>query len=327
MKQAEWARAIEAIEAAQSILVVTHVSPDGDAIGSTLGLANALKHMGKMVTVADDDGVPEFLQFLPASNSFVTELTSGKWDVMISTDASDEDRSGKVGIYGREHSETVINLDHHVTNTYFGDIHLVVPTAVSATEIVFDWWQHADIEWTYGVAMPLLTGLVTDTLGFRTSNVTARTLEVAQTLMSHGASLSEAMARTLESKTWKEVALWKRVLSTAQLHGQVVEAVITPADLEAIGMDDMGDAGLVGFLRKVNEARIAIVFKQDNDEEVRISMRSKPGYDVADVAFGLGGGGHKQAAGATIYGTLEEARAKVLPLLQAAVKKGKLEIV
>lgn len=326
MKQAEWVRATEAISAAQSILIVTHVSPDGDAIGSALGLANALAQMGKTVTVADDDGVPNYLRFLSNVDTFVTSLGSGKWDVMISTDASDEERTGMVGQHGRENSETVINLDHHVTNTYFGDIHLVVPTAVSATEIVFDWWQHIGVEWTRDVAMPLLTGLVTDTLGFRTSNVKARTLEVAQALMSNGASLSEAMARTLESKSWKEVSLWKRVLPTAVLHGKVVEAVITPEDIEAVGMVDMGDAGLVGFLRKVNEAVVAVVFKQENDSEVIISLRSKPGYDVAEVAFELGGGGHTQAAGATIHGTLEKVRMKVLPMLQDAVQKGKLVI-
>ena len=325
-KPAEWEKATHAIQQAQSILIVTHISPDGDAIGSALGLANALRQMGKKVTVADDDGVPDFLKFLPHADKVVERLYQKSWDVMISTDSSDEERTGVAGAYGREHSKLVINLDHHITNTYFGDIHLVVPTAVSATEIVFDWWQHIGIEWNVDIAMPLLTGLVTDTLGFRINTVTARTLEVAQALMNYGASLKEAMARTLESKSWKEVALWKRVLPTAVLHGQIAAAVVTPADVAAAGLSEMGDAGLVSFLRSVNEAVISVVFKQQSENEIIISLRSKPGYDVASVAFALGGGGHTQASGATVYGTLDEVRAKVMPMLQEAVAKGTPEI-
>jgi bifunctional oligoribonuclease and PAP phosphatase NrnA len=327
IKPAEWQKATEAIQNAQTILIVTHISPDGDAIGSALGLANALMQMGKQVTVADDDGVPDYLRFLPHADSVVTALSEGAaWDVMISTDASDEQRTAEAGSYGRSNSKIVINIDHHVTNTYFGDIHLVVPSAVSATEIVFDWWEYIGIEWNYAIAMPLLTGLVTDTLGFRISSVTPRTLEVAQALMQQGASLPEAMARTLESRSWKEVTLWQRVLPRVVLHGQIVEAVITPADIEATGLNDMGDAGLVGFLRTIDEVVISVVFKQMSDNEIILSMRSKPGYDVAAVAFALGGGGHKQASGATVHGTLEAVRAKVLPMLQAAVAKGKLEV-
>ncbi len=326
-KPAAWERATEVIQQADSVLIVTHVSPDGDAIGSALGLANGLRAIGKEVTVADDDDVPDYLAFLPGSDSFITELHSGSWDVMISTDASDEDRTGKVGVYGRANCQTVINLDHHVTNTYFGDIHLVVPEAVSATEIVFDWWDYALIPWSREIAVPLLAGLVTDTIGFRTSSVTARTLSVAQSLMEHGASLTEITARTLDSMAYSELALWKRVLPSAELHGQVIAANVRQSDVLAAGLEDMTDAGLVSFLNTVNEARIAVVFKQEADEEIKLSMRAKHGYDVASVAYQLGGGGHKQAAGATLYLSLEKAREKVLPLLQQAAAEGELEIV
>jgi phosphoesterase RecJ-like protein len=323
----EWEKATQAIRKAQTVLVVTHVSPDGDAIGSALGLANALKQMGKTVTVADDDVVPDYLRFLPGADAFVQTLDSGSWDVMISTDISDEARGGFAGDYGRNNSGIVINLDHHITNIFFGDIHLVIPTAVSATEIVFDWWEFIGIDWTPEVAMPLLTGLVTDTLGFRTNNVSPRTLEVAQKLMGYGASLTEATSRTLESKSWQEVSLWKRVLPSAELHGEVISVVIRQEDFEAVGTDDFSTSGLVGFFNRVNEARIAIAFVEEASDEIRISMRSKPGYDVAKVAFDLGGGGHQQAAGATIIGTLQDAKALVLPMLQEVTKQGKQPIV
>jgi len=325
-KPVQWDAATAAINEAQTILVVSHVSPDGDAIGSSLGLANALRQMGKQVTVANDDGVPQYLQWLPGAESIVTEIPDGEFDLMISTDSSDEERTGVAGEYGRSHSKTVINLDHHPTNTYFGDIYLVIPSAVSATEIVQGWWQQAGIVINREIATPLLTGLVTDTNGFRVSSTSAQTLAVAQVLMQAGASLTEVTARTLDSMTYEELGLWKKILPTAELHGQVISASVRLSDYAPTGMDAGSTAGVVGFLNSVSEAMIAVVFKE-TEEGIKLSMRAKRGYNVAETALSLGGGGHIQAAGATVQGTLEEVQARVLPMLQEAAAKGKLEIV
>ncbi len=322
----QWDAATNAINEAERILVVSHIGPDGDAIGSSLGLTNALRQVGKQVVVANDDGVPPYLQWLPGAETIVSEVNGGEFDLMISTDSSDEERTGIAGEYGREHSKTVINLDHHPTNTYFGDIHLVVPTAVSATEIVQAWWQHAGIDIKRDVATALLTGLVTDTNGFRTSSTTTETLAVAQALMAAGASLTEVTARTLDSMTYDEFVLWKQILPTAELHGQVISAYVRMEDYALAGLDEGSTAGVVSFLIRITEAMIAVVFKE-TDDGIRLSMRAKRGYNVAEVALALGGGGHIQAAGATVPGTLEEVRARVLPMLQEAAAKGSLEIV
>jgi phosphoesterase RecJ-like protein len=318
----DFAGATAAVQAAQKILIVTHVSPDGDAIGTLLGLTNALRQMSRRVTCAVDGGVPGFLDFLPGANTVKDELKSGEWDLMISVDASDEERTGQIGIYGRAHSQQVINLDHHATNTLFGSIYLVMPTAVSASEVVYHWLNHIGHAITIEVAVPLLVGLVTDTLGFRTNNVTADTLGIAMKLMAVGAQLNEITARTLDSKPYRTIELWKSALPSAALHGEVIEAVITQADLRAAGLDDVTDGGLVNLLVSANEARAAVVFKELPDGRVEISLRSKTGYDVSQVAFSVGGGGHKQASGATIDGPLEAARARILPLLQAVVAAG-----
>lgn len=323
-KAPQWEESSAVIRAAQSVLVVTHIRPDGDAIGSALGLANALTQMGKIVTIADDDPVPDFLAWLPQADSIVTQV-SGDWDLMISTDASDEERTGLVGAYGRAHSKQVINLDHHETNTYFGDIHLVVPSAASATEIVYRLWEYMGIALNLEIAQPLLLGLVTDTLGFRTTATTAQTLAVAQKLLETGASLAETMQRGLELMTANELLLWKRVLPSIELHGEIAELSVRQADLEALALDGFSTGGLVGFLRSVQEVRIAVVFLEEPDG-IKVSMRSKPGYDVSGVAFALGGGGHKQASGVTLLMSLDEARAKVLPMLQEAAAKGQLQI-
>ncbi len=322
----QWAEATRVIDAAERILLVTHIDPDGDAIGSLLGLTNALRERGKTVDAAVDGGVPSFMQFLPGSQTVLQAVMKGEWDVMVSLDASDEVRTGQCGIYGRKHSKVVINVDHHPTNILFGDIFLVVPEAVATTEILMAWLRDMNQPITYPVAVPLLTGLVTDTRGFRTSNVRASTLGEAQRLMEAGASLTEITLRVLDSMPYSTLELWKYAMQSVELTGTVVSAAVTQQDLKRAGIADATDGGLVSILLQANQAMIAVVYKELANGSVEISLRSKPGFDVAQTAFSLGGGGHKQASGATIPGPLEAARERVMPMLQQAAKEGALVI-
>ncbi|MBK8026436.1 MAG: bifunctional oligoribonuclease/PAP phosphatase NrnA [Chloroflexi bacterium] len=318
----EWERATAAVDAASSILLVTHVSPDGDAIGSLLGLANALRQRGcKVAQVAVDGGVPDYLSFLPGADT-VRSAVAGQYDLMISLDSSDEERSGAAGVQGRASSKLVMNIDHHVTNTGFGSIHLVMPTAVSTTEIVQRWLHAMGQALTPEIATPLLTGLVTDTIGFRTSNVTGATLTLAQQLMDAGAPLNVIMQRTVSSKKFAVMKLWSAVLPAMELDNGIITATVTQADIKQAGLPEVTDGGLVEFLATANEAQISVVFKEKEDGRVEVGFRCKPGYDVSVVAFSLGGGGHKQASGATIDGPLEAARARVLPLVRQAYVVG-----
>jgi phosphoesterase RecJ-like protein len=318
----DWKPASLAVAAAQTILIVTHVKPDGDAIGSLVGLANALREQGKRVDAAVDGGVPGAFLFLAGAEQVKSTLGPGNWDLMISVDASDEERTGLAGAFGFANSKQVINLDHHPTNTAFGDVLLVAPQAVSATEIIFTWLHQMGHQISPEVAAPLLTGLVTDTLGFRTSNVNPTTFDVARQLMEAGAPLHEIIQRTLVSRTYSTVELWRASLQSVKLHDSIISAVITRADLKRARLPEATDSGLIGFLIAVDEAAIAVVFKETTEGKIEISLRSKPGFDVSQVAFSLGGGGHTQASGATIDGPLEAAQACVMPLLQAAVKEG-----
>ncbi len=322
MKAPQWTDATRALDSAARILLVTHLQPDGDAIGSLLGFGNALRARGCTVDLAVDGGVPDFVEWLTGADTVQSRLNAGSWDVMVSLDSSDEERSGDCGIYGRAHSKTVINVDHHPSNTMFGDIHIVVPDAVSTTEIVQDWLTHMGQPLTLAIAEPLLVGLVTDTLGFRTSNVNGRTLVLAQELVAKGASLPQIVARTLNSKPYRSIALWKRVLNSVELDDGLISGTISRADLEAAGFDETGDSGLVGFLIATDEAKVAVVYKERDDGRVEVSLRSKPGYDVSVAAVSLGGGGHKQASGATIPGPLSTARDRVEPDLRTVIQNG-----
>jgi len=323
----QFAEATEAIQNSQTIVIISHVGPDGDALGSLLGMGNALKQMGKDVTLALQDGVPDYLEFLPNADLVVTELPDDTtWDVCLSTDASDAERCGEIGIQAQAKSHIVINLDHHVTNTMFGDIHLVSSEAVSAAEISFSWLEYMQYEFESTASIPLLTGMVTDTLGFRISSVNPRTFEIAQKLMSGGANLYPIIARTLQSMTIGEFRLWQQSLPTAVLEDGIIHAIITQDDVARAGLEEMTDGGLVSKLVQVDEALIAIVFKVISDTQVQITMRAKLGFDVSDVAFSVGGGGHKQAAGATIDGTIDTVKPMLLEKLKEAVIKGELRV-
>lgn len=321
-----WTKATDLLNGAVSVLIVTHIRPDGDAIGSLLGLGNALMRMGKQVTMAVDEGVPSFLSFLPNASLVVNSLDSGTWDLLITTDCADESRTGAVGAFGFAHSKHVINIDHHPTNPLFGDVALVFDTAVSASEVVFDWWEHLAFSYEQEVALPLLTGMVTDSQGFRTSSTNVRTLEIATYLMRRGASLTEVTARALSSRSLQELELWKVVLPSVVVQDGLAYVHVRLADVRRVGFNETTDADLVQFLIGIDDVMIAVVFKE-RDGAVSVSMRAKRGYNVSETAVAFGGGGHVQASGATIAGTPDEVEARLLPSLREALSKGTLVIV
>ena len=199
MTDPQWQAAADAIEAASTILAVAHTAPDGDAIGSLLGLAESPALDGEKTSSPQWMGARRLISRLSrAVKTIAAAVSSGEFDLMIAVDSSDVERIGQAGAYGMAHSRNIINLDHHPTNTRFGDIHLIVPRAVAAAEVVFDFLHHLNCEISEDAAYALLTGLITDTRGFRISATSSRTLEIAQALMQKKAPLSRIMAHTLQ---------------------------------------------------------------------------------------------------------------------------------
>ncbi len=317
-----WRAAADAIAQARSILAVSHIAPDGDAVGSLLGLCGPLRRMGKRVAAAIDDGVPADLRFIPQSDFIAPTVEAGEFDLLITLDSSDTERIGECGAYGLAHSRRVINIDHHPTNTRFGDIHLIAPGAVAAVEIVYDFLTFLGDEIAPDTAYALLTGLVTDTQGFRINATNRRTLEIAQDLMRRGAPLSQIMARTLNRRTFAEIELWKLALPSVRLERGLIYASVTQRDLRLAGVEKTSDGGLVSHLATVDQARVSVVFKELPEGKVEVGFRAKPGYDVARLAFQLGGGGHTLASGCTMTGSLRQVQEAVLPLARRAIAEG-----
>ncbi len=320
----DWQEAGALLAQARSVLIVTHVGPDGDAIGSLCGLGLALRSVGKSVMMAVDEGVPAGLAFLPGASEVLAALdTPPAVDLVIAVDCGDEPRMGQVGQVALKTGAPVINLDHHRTNTLFGQANLVDAATAAAAEGVLDWLDRLEIALDLPVAICLLTGIVTDTLCFRTDNVTPGLLGKAQRLMLLGAPLSEIVQRTVNRKSLWGLRLWAEVLPTVQLEDHVIWAVIAREVFERVGSDGFDDAGLVGTLIQTEGAYISAVFKEKPDGAVEVGFRAVPGFDTSEVAVSLGGGGHRLASGATVRGEpLASLVPRVIAMLKAEVRAG-----
>ncbi len=301
------------------MLAICHTSPDGDAIGSLLGLGWVLRALPQPpeVALACADAVPQQLTFLPGAGEIVSVRPAGPWDAVVALDASDADRLGDLFTPAGYGEAPVIVLDHHVTNLFFGTLNYVDTDAAATAQIVLDLADALPAPISYNAAVCLLTGLVTDTLSFRTSNVNARVLRAAARLTELGADISDIATRSLFTRPVALLRLWGAALSRVQLTAGVLWTEVSRAMREEAGLKGNNESGLSSQLINAAEARIAAVFSETDDGQVEVSLRARPGYDVATIALRLGGGGHPQAAGCTLKGTLAEVEAIVLPLLVA----------
>jgi phosphoesterase RecJ-like protein len=300
----------DALRHARRILLITHVAPDGDAIGSLLGMAWLLHGQGKDVTPACEDPVPALYSWLPGSEE-VVQQGSGSYDLVLSLDCSDERRMGKV--FEEEMAALpLVNIDHHVTNTLFGTLTWIDPLSVATAQMVLSLAGALGWEVTPAIATCLLTGMVTDTRSFRTSNVDGAAMRAAVQLMEAGASLSEITHRALDQRPVASVRLWGQAIEHLHLQDGLLWTEVTRDMRRRWAVDENGDSGLANFLSGVREAEIVVIFTERDDGTIDVGMRAMPGYDVSQVALELGGGGHPQASGCTLAGDLSQVKAGVL---------------
>lgn len=325
----DWAQAQKLLTNAQRILILTHVGPDGDAIGSQVGLGHSLRSVGKTVTMVVDEGAPGYLRFLPGSAEVRPTLDGVQADLVIAVDCSDEARVGQAGEAARKLGVPWINLDHHRTNTLFANANIVDADFVATAEGIIYWLDKLGIAITSDTAQCLLCGIVTDTMCFRINTVTAGTFGLAQRLMADGAKLTTIVQNTLNRMPTATIRLWGQVMPTAQIEDHVVWVKITNAARAIAGYPDHDDGRLVSLLLQADDAYISCVFREldeNNVAKVELSLRAKPGFDVSTVAFAIGGGGHLLASGATVPGTLDEVEVRVIPMLKEAAKPGQLMV-
>jgi len=309
------------------ILAVCHVSPDGDAIGSLLGLGLALRQAGRQTTLACADPVPEDCRHLPGWQTVIQPGTEA-WelaleadppiDLLVSLDCSDLLRLGKAYDAQRLKGIPVVNIDHHATNRHFGDVNWVDAAAAATAQLIVCLIDALGIHRSADVSKCLLNGILTDTQGFRTPNTSGEVLCTAVELMNTGASLAELTEQVFNRRPYGTLRMWSLALQNMHLENRILWSEITHAVRMQANYRQDGDAGLVNFLNTTNEADISVVFDELEDGQINVSMRATPEFDVSQVALSLGGGGHAQAAGCTLPGPIESARERVLAMLRQA---------
>ncbi len=299
---------------ADRILLITHVSPDSDAIGSALGMVHALRALGKTATPSCADAIRDRYDVLPGHADMVTHA-SGPFDLVVALDCGDELRLGSMWTDLPNPKPLLINIDHHISNTHFGQINWVDPSAASTAEMVLQLTDQLGVPLNQDIATCLLYGIVGDTLGFRTSNTTPRQLQYAERCMAAGASLYESIDQQFNQRSQALVCLWGKAINVMKIKDRVVYTAISKAMRDACGMG-VSDLNLSSFLVSMNEVDRAAVLVEKDDGRVEISLRAKRGHNVSNAAVALGGGGHPLAAGTTIDGPLDAATQQVLLALK-----------
>lgn len=306
------------LQTAQRVLVVSHVRPDGDAVGSLLGLGLSLQSVGKTVQMVIADGVPRNLRYLRGSDQ-VLKRPEGEFDLIAVVDCSDLER---VGSALNEYPVPDLNIDHHPTNLNFAKLNLVNAEAVATAEMLKDYLPKLGFPITQPVAVALLTGMITDTIGFRTVNMTPKALRVAADLMEIGVDLPNLYQRALLlNRSVEAVRYWGTGLSKLQRDGRMIWATLTLEDRRAVGYPGRDDADLINILSTIKETDVVLIFIEQTDNRVKVSWRSQPRFDVSQIAMRFGGGGHKAAAGAEVEGGLEEVQSRVLDATRLLAKE------
>jgi phosphoesterase RecJ-like protein len=256
----------ERLAGANKILIASHVRPDGDAIGSLLGLGLALQNAGKSVQMVLVDGLPASFRFLEGSESIVT-APDGNYDVFVSVDCADFKRLGKAF---ENYGQPDINIDHHVTNERFGRINLIEAAEVATSAILTNHLPQWGYEITKPIAAALLIGIVTDTLGFRTSNTTPESLRQAATLMETGVDMPDLYMRSLIKKSFSAAKYWGAGLSGLESRNGIVWGTLTLADRKAAGYGGNDDADLINMISAIDNNKVGMVFVEQYNNHVKI---------------------------------------------------------
>ncbi|HXF85607.1 MAG TPA: DHH family phosphoesterase [Anaerolineales bacterium] len=298
----------ERLNNSKKFLIASHVRPDGDAVGSLLGLGLALQNTGKQVQMVLVDGVPSSFRHLEGSELIVKE-PSGEYDTFITVDCADFKRLGKAF---ENFAPPDINIDHHITNEKFGKLNLIEAEEVATAAILTRYLPEWGYEITRPVAAALLTGILTDTLGFRTSNTNPSALRLCADLMEKGVDMPALYMKALVKKSFPAARYWGAGLSSLEHRDGIVWATLTLEDRKRAGYNGNDDADLINMISAIDGNKVGMIFVEQNDS-VKVSWRAlEPDIDVSQVAKYFNGGGHAAAAGADIPGTLKEIQPLVL---------------
>ena len=302
---------IEKINQAETIVILTHENPDGDAMGSSLAMYHALKAYGKNPDII----IPEHSKVfncLPGIENLKVQSDIEHYDLAIALDCATVKMLNGFASYF-ENAKTKVCIDHHSTNTMFGDYNYVNPDAPACAQILLVILEYFGIEITKDIGTCILTGIITDTGGFKYQGVTAETFEFVAWLLNKGVNVSKVYREVLQIKTKPNFELHRIANDRIEFleDGKIAYTYITKEDEEKVHAENGDHEGIVEIGRDVEGVEVSIFIRQ-TDKGCKISLRSNDYVNVSDACVVFGGGGHPRAAGCTIQGTLEQAKEKIL---------------
>ncbi|MBV9391403.1 MAG: bifunctional oligoribonuclease/PAP phosphatase NrnA [Verrucomicrobia bacterium] len=305
----------QAIYGAERIAVLSHVRPDGDAIGSQLALGQSLVSFGKSVVLWNQDGLPSSMAFLPHSE-LVTKPppTPSDFDLVIALDTASKERLGNT-LQSLGKVRLWINIDHHASNPGYGEVVFIDSNAPATGQIIYEFLTQTSLPFNQAIADALFVAISTDTGCFRYPKTSVRTFEIAAELTGRGVDVAEVSRKLYDCYPKRRIELLGRILPAARFNGEdrVASLSLTQATKDEIGILPDDVEGLIDYIRSVDTVLVAIFFEEVQDSKVRISMRSKDErIDVNRICSEFGGGGHLFAAGARMRGNIEAVQAVVL---------------
>jgi bifunctional oligoribonuclease and PAP phosphatase NrnA len=323
-RDARFAEIGRALREHNKFAVLSHVRPDGDALGSTLALALSLKELGKDVRAWNEDGMLEKYDFLARAELLITPPSAPEdFDVAIALDTAVQNRLGTTAA-AVGHAKLWINIDHHPSNPRYGDLVCIDPTAPATGQILFELLTNQKLPITPAIAENLYAAISTDTGSFQYPNTTTRTFEIAGELVRCGVDVGRISQLLYENFPRRRIELLRDLLGTMRFgcDGKLAWFSLSQASALALGVLPEDNEGLIDHLRAIRGVIVAIFLEELTDGKVRVSMRSKnEAVDVCAICTQFGGGGHVLAAGARVRGTLPEVEKKIVEQACAAIER------
>jgi len=313
----------------QSFVLLSHVRPDGDAIGSQLALGFALEAAGKRVRLINEDGLPENLAFLPGSHRIETPPADPvDAEVVIALDTATKPRLGEAALHAASAATLWLNIDHHISNPRYGDFNYIDSTSPATGQILYDLITALDLPFPDETRDAIYVAVSTDTGSFQYPSTTSKTYELGADLIRRGLDVGKINELTYDSHPFRRVQLMRALLNTLECSedGLIAHWEMRDKLRTDLALKPEDSEGLIDYIRAIRGVMVAVFFEELPDGKIRISMRSKDRrIDVCKIGMEFGGGGHALAAGIRMPGPLEEAKAKVLAVIQQVVTAARFD--
>jgi len=320
---------LEALKQAKKILIPLHINIDGDSVGSALALNQILKSWGKDVEVVTADPLAEVFLFLPGAKeikeSDPAEMDLSQYDLFVAVDNGLLSRFSRKENFKPPSDLTIINIDHHHTNDSYGDLNYVVSQAPSTTGILYDLMKEWNLKINKEIALCLLTGIFTDTGGFQYECTNPESMEKAAKLIRTGVDYSEVVNQMTRSWSPSALNLWVKILKNSKIQNQFAYSTLTlkevkETDIERQELSGARTFALSYLLRAAKNTDITALLYEEQEGRVRVSLRSRSGFNVAEIAEKMGGGGHAHSAAFNFQGKMKEAINKTTKLVGETLK-------